>query len=89
MHSGANRCLYACSRLVSILMPDRNKHIKRTKKNQSVFRRYLLIYFELVTLAVQKQKLPICSVVQGQLLLEITEETKTNISGTLLPLKSH
>lgn len=32
MHSGANRCLYACSRLVSILMPDRNKHIKRTKK---------------------------------------------------------
>lgn len=37
---------------------------------------YLLIYFQLVTLAVQKQKFPVCSVVYGQLLLQVTEETK-------------
>lgn len=30
---------------------------------------YLLIYFQLVTLAVQKQKFPVCSVVYSQLLL--------------------
>lgn len=39
---------------------------------------YLLVYFQLVTLAVQKQKLPICSIVYDQLLPEITEGTKIN-----------
>lgn len=40
---------------------------------------YLLVYFQLITLAVQIQELPIGPVVNGELLLEVTGNTGAHV----------
>lgn len=73
---------FLLQKTTSRLTHCQHRSTRRTPKHFNKQKRYLLVYGQLVTLAAQKQKLTIRSVVDGQLRPEITEQTKRNKFNT-------